>query len=170
MYSFHVTPAVFLADSQGRTFADVVADPACDFEAVLRFFSNEERQLRMEDAETHHDRPPLAGVIRELEDLQEVDTFLQSPHPSRSQRFRQAVGVVVRMVMEQRGWRKTGRKGALGVRSHHRYETPIHNQGGLSFWFARAERYEQIAGVPFVKVRVRHRLFLAQQQLRTDSN
>jgi hypothetical protein len=59
----------------------------------------------------------LAGVVRELESQPAIDGFLSSQHPRRTKRLRQAVGVVVRMIMERLGWNKTGRKGSLGVRA-----------------------------------------------------
>ena len=57
----------FLDDTQGKTFADVVNDPKQPVDFVLDFFSDAERQRRMEEFELHHDRSPLAGVVRELE-------------------------------------------------------------------------------------------------------
>ena len=149
----------FMEDRQGRTFADVLNDPEQPFDDVLAFFDDAERQRRMEDAETHHDRAALSGVVRELEAQPAIDQFLASKDPRRTKRLRQAVGVVVRIIMEQRGWRKTGRKGSLGVRANvvRGTKTPgaYHNTGGLAFWFLRAERYERIDGMPFRSVKER---------------
>lgn len=154
-----VTRREFLGDRQGRTFADVLDDPEQPFDEVLDFFNDAERQRRMEEAEIHHDRPALAGVVRELELQPAVDDFLASKDPRRTKRLRQAVGVVVRIIMEQRGWRKTGKKGSLGVRANiakgTRTPGAYHNTGGLAFWFLRAERYELVAGMPFRSVRER---------------
>jgi hypothetical protein len=73
--------------------------------------------------------------------------------------MRQAIGVVVRMIMEHLGWKKTGRKGSLGVRApvSPRTATPgaYHNTGGLAFWFLRAQRYELINGMPYRSVKER---------------
>lgn len=44
-----------------------------------------------------------------------------------ARRFRQAAGAATRMVMEGNGWKKTGRKGSVGVGKH----------------FNKAERYER---------------------------
>ena len=149
----------FLQDRQGRTFADVVNDPRHPFDTILDFFNDEHRQRRMVESEIHHDRPPLAGVVRELESQPSVDDFLSSQHPRRTKRLRQAVGVVVRIIMERLGWKKTGRKGSLGVRATvaPRAATPgaYHNTGGMAFWFLRAERYERVGGMPFPTVRDR---------------
>jgi hypothetical protein len=64
--------------------------------------------------------------------------------------------VVVRIIMERRGWKKTGRKGSLGVRAPKtNTPSPRHNTGGLAFWFIRGERYELKSGMPFQSVRER---------------
>jgi len=151
----------FLQDHQGRTFADVVNDPEQPFDAVLEFFNSEDRQRRMEESEIHHDRAPLAGAVRELESQPSIDDFLSSKHPRRTKRLRQAIGVVVRMVMDRLGWEKTGKKGSLGVRDTALPRTPTpgayHNSGGLAFWFLRAERYKRADGMPFQSARERSR-------------
>jgi hypothetical protein len=154
-----ITRERFCEDRQGRTFSDVLNDPEQPFDEVLAFFNDSDRQRRMEDAEMHHDRPALSGVVRELEAQPAIDRFLASKDPGRTKRLRQAVGVVVRIIMEQRGWRKTGKKGSLGVRANVARGTTTpgayHNTGGLAFWFLRAERYELIDGMPFRTVRER---------------
>jgi hypothetical protein len=154
-----ITRKEFLEDRQGRTFADVLNDAEQPFDHVLEFLNDKDRQRRMEDSEIHHDRPALAGVVRELESLEPVDRFLGTQHPRRTKRLRQVVGVLVRMIMEGRGWKKTGRKGSLGVRAPIAGRTSrpgsYHNTGGLAFWFLRAERYERQAGMPYRSVRQR---------------
>jgi hypothetical protein len=148
-----------LQDRQGRTFADVLNDVEQPFDLLLAFFNDENRQRRMEESETHHDRPPLAGVVRELESQPIIDRFLATKDERRSKRFRQAVGVVVRMIMECRGWQKTGRKGSLGVRaapkSNARKTDKRRNTGGLALWFLRAERYQIPGAAPVGSVRER---------------
>ena len=159
MASAKITKKDFLDDRQGKTFADVANDAEYPFDATLEFFSDPDRQRRMEESETHHDRAPLAGVVRELESLAPINEFLSTFHAQRSQRLRQAIGVLVRMIMERRGWRKSGKKGSLGVRSARVAQTPNHNNGGLAFWFVRAERYELKEGMPFRTVRDRCKEF-----------
>ncbi len=150
-----LTRSDFLADRQARTFADVINDPQQPFDEVLEFFNDADRQRRMVESELHHDRPPLAGVVRELEAQPDINKFLGGHHTRRNTRFRQAVGVLVRMIMERQGWQKTGRKGSLGVRAVGAARTPAHNTGGLAFWFIRAERYQRSEGMPFQSVRDR---------------
>jgi hypothetical protein len=148
-----ITRAAFLENRLGKAFSDVVNGPEQPFDEVLEFFNNEDRQRRMEESELHHDRPPLAGVVRELEAQPAIEKFLSGVHAARTKRLRQAIGVLVRLIMERRGWQKTGRKGSLGVRAAAR--TGNHNTGGLAFWFIRAERYERQEGMAFRSVRER---------------
>ncbi len=145
----------FLNDPLGKTFADVLNDAEQPFDRVLEFFNSVDRQRRMEESELHHDRSPLAGVVRELESDPKIDRFLTGVHARRSTRLRQATGVLVRIIMEQRGWQKTGRKGSLGVRATGVKRTAAHNTGGLAFWFVRAERYKLSEGMPYRSVRQR---------------
>jgi hypothetical protein len=161
MPDIRITRKDFLEDRQGRTFADVLNDGGQPFDEILAFFNDKDHQRRMEESEIHHNRPALAGVVRELEALGPVDQFLGAQHPRRTKRLRQVVGVLVRMIMEARGWQKTGRKGSLGVRAAVSGSTSrpgtYHNTGGLAFWFLRAERYERKDGMPFRSVRQRGR-------------
>jgi hypothetical protein len=153
--NLRVTREDFLSDRQGKTFADVVGDSEQPFDVVLEFFNDANRQRRLEESEIHHDRAPLAGVVRELETLPAVDQFLAGLKNRRNTRLRQAIGVLVRIIMERRGWRKSGKKGSLGVRAVHASRTAAHNTGGLAFWFIRAERYELSEGMPYRSVRER---------------
>jgi hypothetical protein len=157
MPNITITQETFLQDVQGRTFSDVVNDPEQHFETVLEFFNDDNRQRRMEESEIHHDRPPLSGVVREFESYPNIERSLAEIDTHRSKRLRQAVGVVVRMIMQARGWQKAGRKGSLGVRETKNGSTSSHNTGGLAFWFIRAERYLRAEGMPFLSVRERCR-------------
>jgi hypothetical protein len=152
-----ITRQEYLEDRQGRTFADVVNDAAQPFSEILEFFNDEDRQRRMEESETHHDRAPLAGVVRELESLPSINRILGASDARRSQRLRQSIGVLIRMIMESRGWQKTGKKGSLGVRSAKSASQPNHNVGGLAFWFIRAERYAHESNNRYASVRNRCR-------------
>ncbi len=157
MPKYLITRDDFNRDRQGRTFTDVLNDTEQPFDDVLAFFSDKDRQRRMEESEIHHDRAPLAGVVRELESQPSIHRFLSQIHARRSQRLRQAIGVVVRIVMERRGWQKTGKKGSLGVRAPKSRSSPTHNTGGLALWFLRAERYTLPEGLPYRSVNDRRR-------------
>jgi hypothetical protein len=169
MAKARVSRSSFLEDRQGMKFADVLNDPKQPFDAVIEFFNDDDRQRRMEEAELHHDRSPLAGVVRELESQPAIDGFLSEVHPQRSMRFRQAIGVLVRIIMERRGWQKTGKKGSLGVRASKAKDTAVHNTGGLAFWFLRAERYERPEGMPFRSVRQRCKEYESEMPRRSSN-
>jgi hypothetical protein len=149
----------FATDHQGRRFVDVLNDQRISFPAILAFFSDGDVQRRMVESEIHHDRPALAGVVRELEKRLDVHQFFLSNDAHTTTRFRQAVGVVVRIIMENHGWRTTGCKGSLGVRAKVAPRTTragaYHNTGGLSLWLTRAERYELPNGMPYRSVPAR---------------
>ena len=142
MVNFHD----FQSDSQGRTFTDVTGDTRISFQAVIDFFNDPVRILRMIDSEEHHERPPLAGVVKEFERNQEIDSFFSNNDSHTTKRFRQAVGVLVRIHMEKEGWGKTGTKGSLGTRVRTKTGTTTpgayHNVSGLSKWFTKSERYK----------------------------
>lgn len=114
----------FREDNQGRRYADVLKMPG--FAHVLTFFDDRGRQRRMIESEQHHDRPALAGVVRELERDEKIKKLYEGLSKKEAVRFRQAVGVIVRIVMEKAHWNRTGQRGALK---------------GLSKWFSRSERY-----------------------------
>ena len=122
----------FEYDKQGKRFPDVMNDARISFSAILDFFDDPDRQRRMAESEIHHNRPALAGVVLELENRKDVHEFFIN-NEGETTRFCQAVGVVVRIVMEAQGFQKTGRKGSLGD----------------SIWFTRAERYELSNGIQF---------------------
>ena len=147
----------FAQDTQGRRYADVLKQDL--FQSILTFFDDPDRQRRMVESELHHDRPALAGVVRELEDQEDLNEFLATNPGHITTRFRQAIGVVVRIIMENKGWQKTGRKGSLGVRTKTKDASPMKgattNTGGLSVWFTRAERYEPKDGMQFRSVEKR---------------
>ena len=168
-----ITREGFLRDRQGRTFSDVVNDQGLSFDTVLDFFSDEGRQRRMEESEIHHDRPPLAGVVRELESVPPIDHFLTLASPSRAKRLRQAVGVTVRIVMELRGWVKVGKKGCLGVRAtrtRQKAATDIcHNTGGLALWFLRGTLRAARRHALFVRERPRAQRLVASSAERSAS-
>ncbi len=101
----------------------------------------------MLDSEVHHLRPALAGVIREFETQPDIESFLSQKDSHDTVRFRQAIGVLVRLIMESHGWKTTGRKGSLGTRVKVAPGTAdpgaYRNSSGLSVWFTRAEHYEK---------------------------
>lgn len=138
----------FASDPQGRRYSDVLKYNPISFTEIIGFFEDPERQRRMVESELHHDRPALAGVIRELERRDDF-CFFMGFNGKESTRLRQAIGVLVKIVMSNHGWQGTGKKGSIGVRIKSKLKGKTrgsaYNTGGLSIWFTRAERYEPIS-------------------------
>lgn len=86
-------------------------------QTLLLFFVHTDRMRRMEESEIHQDRPALAGVVLELELDEEVRRAARGVRPID---FGRGVGAIVQLVLEQRGWRKTGRRGAVTFTSESR--------------------------------------------------
>jgi hypothetical protein len=110
-----ITPHEFPQDRQGSAFADVLNDSEQPSEAAIDFSICEGRQRRMQDCEIHHDRAPLAEVVREPESQSPIDDLFSSNHPQITKRLRQALGVATRSSMEHHGWKETGKRSSLWV-------------------------------------------------------
>lgn len=125
------------ADPQVKRYKDVLKSETVlnAVEDVGEFFERPDIVRRMIESETHHDRPAIAGVVQELEALiveQSVAGIERGemkgwPSPTRRN---QLIGVIIRIVMEAKGWKPTGKKGSLV---------------GLSTMFKRGERYAPVA-------------------------
>ena len=111
-----------------------------DFQRVIDFFNGPERIRRMEESEIHHDRPALAGVVREFENLNYINSYFKENDPRYTIRLKQAVGILVKLHMEKRGWHTTGIKGIIGTRGA---DKQAENVSGLSKWFKSSERYRK---------------------------
>ena len=122
-----ITTTDFLADSTARCFRDVVESDPGLFERLIGFFDDATRQERMVKAVLRDRRPALAGVVVELEQQPWFDAHMRSTPDDDTKRLRRAIGVLVRIIIEMHGFRKTGRKGPLK---------------GQSRWFGSAEMYE----------------------------
>ena len=97
--------------------------------AVLDTVNDPDALRRMADATVHYDdTPALKAIVKELEGNKQIDTYFRSTRRSRTMRFRQFVGVAVRLVMEDKGFRTTGKKGSLRTTSR---------------WFKIAEIFER---------------------------
>ena len=121
--------------------------PPDEFDDLLEFFAAPKRIRRMEEAEVHHDRPALAGVIREFEaqpllGVRAEQSWLEDVGN------RQAVGAIVRIVMEDRGWLSTGMRGSLGLSRMFRKAERLMPPNGHPFRFLWVERHPTWKGRP----------------------
>lgn len=126
--STHTAPALpitlerFLADSHAAKYSDVSRNHPEAFSRVLAILNEPDQQAELLSAE-RFGRPALVGVVGVIEADEWIAASLVSPA---STRFRQAVGVAVRVTMEAMGWSKTGSQGPVT---------------GAQY-FKRAERYD----------------------------
>jgi hypothetical protein len=116
-----ITAQHFLEDPHAARYRDVVENHPDAFAKVVAILNDPYQQEQLLAAE-RFGRPALAGVVGAIEADEIVTGSLASPA---SLRFRQAVGVAVRLTMEALGWSTTGKKG------------PIRG----ATYFRRAERY-----------------------------
>lgn len=122
-----VTAQDFLDDQEGRRYRQVVYSYWGAFQSVFAVLSDRQNVALME-ADSRDGRPALYAVVRQLEEHVDVAEVLASEDKSQRDRFKQAVGVAVKLVMRHRRWDTTGRKGSLKGRSR---------------WFVQAERYQR---------------------------
>src|SRR5690349_7979404 len=125
----------FHADPHAMRYSDVLHTEAAHraLDDLLKFFESPDIVRRMIESELHHDRPALAGVVKDLEQLllkqiMDAITFGDLADGPTALRRNQIIGVIVRIVMKSQGWEPTGKKGSLV---------------GVSTMFKRGERYVQ---------------------------
>jgi hypothetical protein len=124
----------FQADPQARRYADVLRSEVVRraMYEVVEFFDSPNTLRRMIESEQHHDRPAIAGVVKDLDALIVKQIIEAAQHGDlegdtlTATRRNQVIGVIVRIVMESNGWHPIGKKGSLA---------------GLSDFFKRGERY-----------------------------
>ena len=115
----------------GRRFLPVLDDPKVPAKQVLELLNDPKILAVMAFTSEHKKKvpvPALGEIVEVLEQVKEIDQYF-SPRtrvPSKTLRFRQFVGMAVRLAMEDKGFRTTGTKGYIGTASK---------------WFTRAEIY-----------------------------
>jgi hypothetical protein len=117
-----ITLEDFLADAHATRYRDVIQNFPEAFARLLQILNDPDQQAQLMAAEATYHHAALSGVVGVIEADERIAAALASAGGTR---FRQAVGVAVRMTMEALGWSKTGQKGPVrGART-----------------FIRAERY-----------------------------
>ncbi len=150
------TKQEFLDSKQGSKYSDVERDSGITLSRLVDFLQDPNRQDRLVSAEMHFDLPALAGVVRELEQQEWFHGYMMDGNSDHTYRLRQATGVLVKMVMLEKGFQTTGKKGMLGQRSktstsNSTKQTP-HNRSGISLWFKCSERYVPRDGTRWLTV------------------
>ncbi|MBK6969655.1 MAG: hypothetical protein IPH81_07150 [Candidatus Microthrix sp.] len=107
--------ADFYADPHAAKYQGELEAHPDAFQNLFELLNLPANEQRLTDAEMHN-LPALAGVVRFIEADPAIERILISGPPGF--RFRQSVGVAVKLKMAKLGWRSTGRKGAVKGASH----------------------------------------------------
>ncbi len=142
----------FLADTQGAKFRNEIGRWPVNFDAILQSLDDPAAQAAMLAA-SRRKRPALAGVVRGIEQRSDVAAYLAGTNSHATIRFRQAVGVAVRIAMESLRWKTSGRKGSLGRRVAVAAGTTapgayVNSPANPSRYFSKAEIYEERTTAP----------------------
>lgn len=121
-----INSKIFAADRHGRQFADVIKDQKALTEIVFALVNERGARERMVMVTVHLGLPALAGIVRALERNSKINDFFSRTQRQGTLRFRQFVGVAVRMTMVGMGFKPRGSKGYLQ---------------SFSTWFTRAELF-----------------------------
>lgn len=116
-----VGPIDFLIDSHAAKYVVELESRPEAFERLFGLLNDPANEQRLVDAECHG-MPALTGVVRFIEGDPAIAGVLETG--SAALRFRQAVGVAVKLKMARLGWVATGRKGA--VRGAHYFAKAEH--------------------------------------------
>ena len=113
-----MTRATFQSDPHASKYLKVLDEEALACDRLLELLNDPCSEHRLTDAE-ELGHAALNGIVRFLDEDPDI-----APAVEANLRFRQAVGVAVRLKMEELGWTKTGIKGPVASNN-----------------FSRAERY-----------------------------
>lgn len=111
----NLTSADFLCDAHAARYRDQLDSHPAETTRLLEVLNEPTNEQRLLDAE-HHGHPALTGVARFLERDPLLKPLLEAG--AGSARFRQTVGVAVKLKMRQLGWVPTGRKGTVRNAEH----------------------------------------------------
>jgi len=116
-----ITLEDFAQDAHGRKYVRCLESHPAATDRLLVLLNDPCSEHRLEDAEDLG-HSALSGIARFLDRDPDIGPVLEADN-----RFRQAIGVAVRLKMEELGWQKTGTKGPVVATDS----------------FSRAERYKR---------------------------
>lgn len=100
----------FLADPHASKYRDELTRRPEAFVRLFALLNDPANEQRLVDAEMHR-LPALCGVVRFIEADPVINAVLVEDRAG--YRFRQTVGVALKLKMAKLGWRTTGRKGSV---------------------------------------------------------
>ena len=105
----------FLDDPHASRYRDELTRRPEAFVRLFALLNDPANEQRLMDAEMHQ-LPALCGIVRFIETDPTIRSVLDEG-PS-GHRFRQTVGVAVKLKMAKLGWKTTGRKGTIRGGEH----------------------------------------------------
>ncbi|MCP3856487.1 MAG: hypothetical protein GY698_17375 [Actinomycetia bacterium] len=105
----------FLDDPHASKYRDELARRPEAFVRLFALLNDPANEQRLIDAEMH-ELPALCGVVRFIEADPAIKPVLAEGRSG--YRFRQTVGVALKLKMAKLGWRTTGRKGSVKGAKH----------------------------------------------------
>lgn len=105
----------FLDDPHASKYRDELDRRPEAFVRLFALLNDPANEQRLIDAEMHQ-LPALCGVVRFIEADPAIKAVLAEGRAG--YRFRQTVGVALKLKMAKLGWRTTGRKGSVKGASH----------------------------------------------------
>ena len=111
----HIGHEDFLADAHAIKYRDELARHPEAFARIFALLNDPANEQRLIDAEMHG-LPAMCGVVRFIETDPVIEPILAGGRAGH--RFRQTVGVALKLKMAKLGWRTTGRKGTVKGAEH----------------------------------------------------
>lgn len=106
-----LTRADFAADRHAARYLGQFDEHPEAMERLLDLLNDPDNVRSLQDAERRHGVPALSGIVTQIEDDPTIHAVLASGQ--QGHRFRQTVGVAVKLQMGLLGWQSTGRKGTV---------------------------------------------------------
>lgn len=136
-------PEAFAEDPHAARYRSVLCAHPDAFSMVLRILNDPANEQRLQDA-SGHGRTALSGIEREL--TADPAVLAAIVDEDDGPRFRQAVGVAIRLKMELLGWSTSGRRGPAGGNHFTKAEKYVRAEGISAADRARAA-LDQVASI-----------------------
>jgi hypothetical protein len=110
IHSTQLRPEDFSEDAHARRYRGELEVHPDAMRRLIELLNEPANEQRLLDAEAQG-MPALAGIVRFVEGDPTIETVLRQG--TQGHRFRQTVGVAIKLKMNRLGWRTTQRKGAV---------------------------------------------------------
>jgi len=122
-----ITKTSFKNARHAVIFLPLLGNPKVPTQAVLDLLNQRDMTQGMCFVSREMEYPAVGAIVMALEKIPEIKEYFMKTPSADTVKFRQFIGMAVRLKMEENGYRKTGKKGSIG---------------SFSKWLTRAEIYE----------------------------